>query len=108
MINNKYWIKRVCVVWFSLIFSRVSTVYTWVVRSARFLYKVFSSVNRYWKSSSKRRKVRLNLSFTSVALVSSKVNNLRYRLNVMVSMSFSSLRRFIIFLVLKNIAIIIG
>ncbi|STJ09084.1 N-acetylneuraminate lyase [Escherichia coli] len=29
MTNNKHWIKRVCVAWFSSIFSRASTVYTW-------------------------------------------------------------------------------
>lgn len=94
--------------WFSSIFSRASTVYTWVVRPARPLYKAFPSVNRYWKSSPKRRKVRLNSSPTSVASAPPKANNLRHRLNVMASMPSPPSRRSTILSALKNTAITIG
>ncbi len=40
--NNKHWIKRVCAAQFSSIFSRASTVCTWVVRQAKPLYRNLS------------------------------------------------------------------
>lgn len=66
------------------------------------------SVNRYWKSSPKRRKVRLNSSPTSVASAPPKANNLRHRLNVMASMPSPPSRRSTILSALKNTAITIG
>ncbi len=72
------------------------------------LYRAFQSVNRYWKSSLKRRKVRLNSSPTSVASAPPKANNLRHRLNVMASMPSPPSRRSTILSALKNTAITIG
>lgn len=79
-----------------------------VVRPAKPLYKAFPSANRYWKSSLKRRKVRLNSSPMSVASAPPKANNLRHRLNVMASMPSPPSRRSTILSALKNTAITIG
>ena len=69
---------------------------------------VQSLSERYWKSSLKRRKVRLNSSPTSVASAPPKANNLRHRLNVMASMPSPPSRRSTILSALKNTAITIG
>lgn len=73
-----------------------------------FVQKAFPSANRYWKSSLKRRKVRLNSSPMSVASAPPKANNLRHRLNVMASMPSPPSRRSTILSALKNTAITIG